>query len=181
MKENTSIRLKKLMKDRNLKQVDILNLVKPYCVEYGIKMNKSDISQYVNGVAEPSQKKLVILGRALNVTEAWLMGLDVIENNLLESAKRNKATEKELSILKKFDDTYHDLIPLRDKAKSVGYSLEVRLDDDEVSIILKNPSKDQIQLNLVEALNANNEIHNLIENKLDILFINKKINQDNFD
>ncbi len=77
MKENTSIRLKKIMRDRHLKQVDILNLSLPYCAKFNVKMNKSDISQYVSGKVEPSQEKLVVLGLALNVTEAWLMGFDV--------------------------------------------------------------------------------------------------------
>lgn len=76
-KVNTSARLKQLMKERNLKQVDILNLSLPLCSKYNVKMNKSDISQYVSGKVEPSQEKLVILGMALNVTEAWLMGFDV--------------------------------------------------------------------------------------------------------
>lgn len=74
---NTSERLKQLMRDRNLRQVDILNLTKPYCQKYSVKMNKSDISQYVSGKNEPSQEKLVILGMALNVSEPWLMGFDV--------------------------------------------------------------------------------------------------------
>ena len=65
------------MKERNLKQVDILNLSLPFCSKYNVKMNKSDISQYVSGKVEPSQDKLVVLGMALNVTEAWLMGFDV--------------------------------------------------------------------------------------------------------
>ena len=77
MKENTSDRLKQLMNERKLKQVDILNLSLPYCKKYNIKMNKSDISQYVSGKVEPSHAKLVVLGFALNVTEAWLMGFDV--------------------------------------------------------------------------------------------------------
>ncbi len=76
-KTNTSERLKQLMKERNLKQVDILNLSLPFCSKYNVKMNKSDISQYVSGKVEPSQDKLVVLGMALNVTEAWLMGFDV--------------------------------------------------------------------------------------------------------
>lgn len=76
-KENTSIRLKKLMSERNLKQIDILSLTKPYCNKYDVKMNKSDISQYVSGKIEPSQNKLVILSMALGVSEAWLMGYDV--------------------------------------------------------------------------------------------------------
>ena len=45
-KENTAIRMKKLMEARNLRQVDILNLASPYCKKYGVKMNKSDLCQY---------------------------------------------------------------------------------------------------------------------------------------
>ncbi len=75
--ENTSIRLKRIMKDRHLKQVDILEKCKPFCEKYNITMNKSDISQYVSGKNEPGSKKLTILGLALGVTETWLMGYDV--------------------------------------------------------------------------------------------------------
>lgn len=80
-KENTSIRLKQIMQERQLRQVDILNLVKPYCEKNDVKMNKSDISQYVSGKVEPSQDKLVMLAMALNVSEAWLMGFDIQEDN----------------------------------------------------------------------------------------------------
>ena len=76
-KENTASRLNKIMAERNLRQVDILERVKPFCIKYDIKMNKSDLSQYVSGKVEPSQEKLVVLGMALNVSEAWLMGFDV--------------------------------------------------------------------------------------------------------
>lgn len=79
--ENTSIRLKRIMQERQLRQVDILNLVKPYCEKNDVKMNKSDISQYVSGKVEPSQDKLVVLAMALNVSEAWLMGFDIPEEN----------------------------------------------------------------------------------------------------
>lgn len=75
--ENTATRLKYLMNLKGYKQVDILNLCKPYCEQYNVKMNKSDISQYVSGKVEPNQDKLFILGNALNVSEAWLMGYDV--------------------------------------------------------------------------------------------------------
>lgn len=76
-KETTSSRLKYLMNTRNLRQIDILNACVPFCEKYNIKMNKSDISQYVSGKVEPNQNKLFILGQALNVSESWLMGLDV--------------------------------------------------------------------------------------------------------
>lgn len=62
---------------KGYKQVDILNLCKPYCEQYNVKMNKSDISQYISGKVEPNQDKLFVLGNALNVSEAWLMGYDV--------------------------------------------------------------------------------------------------------
>lgn len=74
---STANRLKQIMEERNLRQIDILNLVVPVCAKYNVKMNKSDISQYVSGKNEPSQEKLVVLGIALNVTESWLMGFDV--------------------------------------------------------------------------------------------------------
>ena len=74
---STADRLKQIMEERNLKQVDILNLSLPICAKYNVKMNKSDISQYVSGKVEPSQEKLVVLGMALNVSESWLMGFDV--------------------------------------------------------------------------------------------------------
>ena len=76
-RENTAIRLKTIMNMRGLRQVDILNLTIPYCKKYDVKMNKSDISQYCSGKTEPNQEKLFILGNALNVNEAWLMGFDV--------------------------------------------------------------------------------------------------------
>lgn len=77
MAENTSSRLKQIMEQRGLKQADILRMAQPYCDRYNMKLGKSDLSQFVNGKVEPGQWKLTILGLALNVSEAWLMGLDV--------------------------------------------------------------------------------------------------------
>ena len=77
-RKTTSERLQEIMEERNLKQIDILNLAKPFCEKYNIKMNKSDISQYLSGKSEPNQDKLAILGMALNVNEVWLMGFNVM-------------------------------------------------------------------------------------------------------
>lgn len=74
---NTSQRLKLIMAERGLRQVDILTAAKPFCTKYGVKLEKNDLSQYVNGRVEPKQEKLTILGLALNVSETWLMGYDV--------------------------------------------------------------------------------------------------------
>lgn len=77
MKARTADRLSEIMRERNLKQVDILNLAKPYCEKYKVKLTKSDLSQYVSGKVEPGQTKIFILAHTLNVNEAWLMGADV--------------------------------------------------------------------------------------------------------
>ena len=77
MKITTSERLKQLMSERNLKQVDVLALTEPITREYGVRVSKSDLSQYVSGKTEPKQDKLTVLGKAFNVSEAWLMGYDV--------------------------------------------------------------------------------------------------------
>lgn len=86
---NTSERLKAIMKERNIAQVDILQAAKPFCIQYGVKLGKSDLSQYVNGKVEPKQEKLTILGLALGVNEAWLMGYDVPESREDTSAPRS--------------------------------------------------------------------------------------------
>ena len=105
-KENTSIRLKQIMANRNLKQVDILDMTKPYCVKYDVKMNKSDISQYVSGKVEPNQEKLFILAKALGVNEAWLMGFDVPMKKELSSSE----AEGDIELIEKFS-----LLSERDK------------------------------------------------------------------
>lgn len=76
-KYTTSERLQEYMNKYNVKQVDILAKAKPYTIEYGVKLNKNDLSQYVSGKVEPGQDKIFILSRAMNVDPAWIMGLDV--------------------------------------------------------------------------------------------------------
>lgn len=91
-KSNTSERLKQIMQERNLRQVDILEMVKPYCIQYNKKLGSNDLSQYVTGKVEPGQDKLFILGQALNVNEAWLMGFDVPKNKTYRNTKELKIT-----------------------------------------------------------------------------------------
>jgi len=95
----TAERLRYLMDTRGLKQVDIVNKCKPFCERYGVKMNKSDISQYLSGKVEPSQDKLVVLGMALNVQESWLMGFDVPAERITEN-KKEPGGSAELSATK---------------------------------------------------------------------------------
>ncbi|MCM1439200.1 MAG: transcriptional regulator [Roseburia sp.] len=85
---NTAQRLKQVMTARNMRQVDVLAAAKPFCDRYGVKLGKNDLSQYVSGKVEPRQDKLTILGLALGVSEAWLMGYDVtMERNVTPTAE----------------------------------------------------------------------------------------------
>lgn len=109
---NTSKRLKLIMKNRNLRQVDILNLAKPFCEEYHIKLGKNDLSQYVSGKVEPGQEKLAILGHALGLNEAWLMGYDVPMERAEPSSGAQKEQEKVPSNAVPIDFAHLKRIPI---------------------------------------------------------------------
>lgn len=77
MKQTTSERLAEAMRIRGLRQIDVVEKLKPLCEQYNIKFGRNNISQYLSGKVLPKQDKLVLLSRVLNVSEAWLMGFDV--------------------------------------------------------------------------------------------------------
>lgn len=100
---NTSDRLKEIMAKTGMKQVDILRAARPFCEKFGVKLEKNDLSQYVNGKVEPGQEKLTILGLALNVSEAWLMGYDV---------SMTRENERQLVSLNELSDAERRLVEL---------------------------------------------------------------------
>lgn len=61
-------------------------------------INKSVISQYINGRRLPRQDKLAVLSEAYNVDPAWLMGFDVP----MERKNTAAAAERDFRILHKF-------------------------------------------------------------------------------
>ena len=95
---NPSERLKQLMSERNLKQVEILEKSLPYQKELGIKMGKSTLSQYVNGVQSPDQHRIYLLSKTLEVSEPWLMGYDV-ERKRIPDSERNSISNEQPEIL----------------------------------------------------------------------------------
>lgn len=97
MKEySTSQRLKQVMDMRGYRQVDILEAAEPYCKKYGVKLGKNALSQYVSGKVEPNQERLTILGLALGVSEAWLLGYDVpMERSVTPTAGTDDGRTKE--------------------------------------------------------------------------------------
>ncbi|WP_028125178.1 LexA family protein [Eremococcus coleocola] len=76
-KVTVGARLRQIMNENNLKQVDILNKTAPLQAEYNVRIAKNDLSQYVNDKVEPNQERLFILAKALGVNEPWLMGFNV--------------------------------------------------------------------------------------------------------
>lgn len=76
----TANRLKQVIQEQNLRQIDLLEKCEPLCKKYGVKINKSDLSQYLSGKVTPGQEKLTVLGMALGVNETWLMGFDVYKD-----------------------------------------------------------------------------------------------------
>lgn len=77
LRTTTAERLKQLLHDRNLRQVDALALIEPWARKYNVPFYKQNLSLYLKGTVEPNQDKLILLAKAFNVSEAWLMGFDV--------------------------------------------------------------------------------------------------------
>ena len=120
MKETTGKRLRKIMSDRNLKQVDIIRMCQPYCEKYSIKLAKNDLSQYINDKVQPGQDKLSVLGMALNISEVWLMGYDVPMEPAATSspaAPANSLRKDEQALL-----SYYHLLDAEDRAEVRGYA-----------------------------------------------------------
>lgn len=143
MKElTTADRLKQIMSERGLKQVDILEACKPYCERYGVQLKKNDLSQYVSGKVEPKQDKLSILGMALNVNEVWLMGYNVPAGRE-ELAKLEQKLQNEAAACEMFERCYGKeafqavklflQLDTLDQGRIIG-SMETMLNDEKYAI-----------------------------------------------
>lgn len=95
-KFETADRIRELMLEKQWKQVDIINNSKPFQEKLGVKLGKSALSQYVNGVQAPDQKKLALLALTFDVSEAWLMGYDVPRERNTSASTTAGYTETDL-------------------------------------------------------------------------------------
>lgn len=68
MKEEFKDRLKKALEIRNMKAVDLVE-------KTGIP--KGAVSYYLNGKSTPKADRLYLICKALDVSEAWMLGYDV--------------------------------------------------------------------------------------------------------
>lgn len=124
MKVTTGIRLKQLMDERNLKQIDILRLSQPFQKKLNISLSKSALSQYVNDIQSPDQHKLTLLAETFKVSEAWLMGYDVPKETDIDFNKISK--NNILSIYNKLEEP---------RQKKVHNYAEKQLDEQENNIV----------------------------------------------
>lgn len=116
---NTAERLQQWLSEHNARQVDILSRAQPFIKQYGIKLSKNDICQYVSGKVEPGQKKLFILAKAMSVSEAWLMGYD--DDCVIEQHSKNEPASKSGDELDEEIISLLDSMPREKKKAGVDY------------------------------------------------------------
>ena len=66
--------LKDAMEATGYKQVDVIRLAEPIGRDYGVRIGKSHMSQYLSGKTEPRKDILSVLAKTLDVDEEWLGG-----------------------------------------------------------------------------------------------------------
>lgn len=88
-------RIESALRIKGMRQADLCKLA---------KIPKSSLSQYLRGDFEPKQDRIYLIAKALNVSEAWLMGFDVPMERTKEknSPDQIKLTEGEEMLLKLF-------------------------------------------------------------------------------
>lgn len=123
-KDTLANRLHFIMKERGLKQVDVLHLAEPFCKENNVKLAKNYLSQYCNGKNEPGKDILNVLSLALQVNPEWLQGFDVpMElssdkgNDNKNNVKKEVKTMNKITKSSKLDNVLYDVRgPVLDEA-----------------------------------------------------------------
>lgn len=97
-------RLKELRGDKSMDE-----LVDEFSKYANIKINKSMISRWENGLAVPDQKQIIAYAKHFNVDMNYLLGLVNVKSNLNDTV--NVINSNELyELLKNIDKTRQDII-----------------------------------------------------------------------
>ena len=88
--ETFTKRLNKIINIKNIRQVDIVKAT-------GI--NKGALSSYISGKYIAAQKNLYLLAKYFDVSEAWLMGLDVPMERKNSNNKINDELQEKIESL----------------------------------------------------------------------------------
>jgi len=96
-------RIKQALEDREMIQADLVERT---------GLPKSAISSYINGKYDPKQQAIYLIAKALNVSEAWLMGYDVEES---KETKDEREKRELLALIEGLHDK--DIEIIKDLAK----------------------------------------------------------------
>ena len=89
--ENLGQRLTKALSIRNMKPSELCDIT---------KIPRSSMTTYMSGDYEPKQDRIYLISKALNVSEAWLMGYDVPMSK--NTPSKQELTESEEIMLNLF-------------------------------------------------------------------------------
>ena len=103
-KESCAARLKMALSVRNMTQSELCQKT---------KIPKSALSEYIKGLYDPKQDRLLILSEALDVDPVWLMGFDVpMESEHKKISPHDALTEGEKVMLELFRQIPEDQQPV---------------------------------------------------------------------
>ena len=127
-------RIKKALYIKGMKQSDLCRLT---------NIPKSALSQYISGAFEPKQDRIYLMAQALNVSEAWLMGLDVpMERQIKKvSPSEPKLTEGE----RMWMELYHCLSPKTRELMIHTMGAFDRLSEDQQKLALQKLALQMLQ------------------------------------
>ena len=107
-------RLREAMERKGFRAVDLVERT-------GIP--KGTISYYLTGHTKPKADRLYLLARALDVSEAWLLGYDVpIQRS--DAQKKNDQLAKLVARLKRDENFYNTVVALSNLTESQYRSIE---------------------------------------------------------
>ncbi|MGG7077349.1 helix-turn-helix domain-containing protein [Clostridium sardiniense] len=165
-------RIKEALEIRNMKQADLVEKT---------KIGKSSISTYISGAYEPKQKNIYKIAKALDVNEAWLMGLAVPMEKTSELITKTNITLSE-------EEQQHieDLRKLNDigKKKVITYTKDLMDNPKFINNSAYKSSENETCASLAEENdtpyliachddNLSNEEKNIMNEKINE-FLNKK-------
>lgn len=98
-----SLRLRNLMQEKNIKQIELVRLAE----EKGMKLGKSHISQYVSGKTIPRNDILQFLADTLQVDAEWLLGNDIKAE--ITKGEKKENTMRSFKKSTKLDNVLYDV------------------------------------------------------------------------
>lgn len=142
-KETAQIRLKRIMDERGLRQVDILRMSEPWQKKLDIKISKNTLSQYINGISSPDNYKATLLAKTLGVSEAWILGYNVPRHDNEDSTQpiiESPIIEETVETMKELDEyrqqvvlnTAHEQRDEQEAERKANEPIPLHMDDEAI-------------------------------------------------